>query len=435
MTINTQWMKILRAHATEAFSSTPQNDIQCTFIDGQIKLMKSESITHWHDFLFSQFVSVIARHFNEYGAKTVILSFDDRDNVPIAKSITQCKRRKNVNIVEFTENQSLPNEIPSPWIEFIMNPIFKHKVIEYICVNVPRLIKPPDGTRLIIDWQHTSATQYNYEDDGVHESVVPKDAIGESDLKFPMWMKKLKQPMLVEATDGDYIPLALSLRLHDITNAITILKSRSRTGVYEFIDVTRLHDKITALFPVCPASTLSSRESTWQQQQSVRVFIVFLGLCGTDFSRPVSLVGPQRIFESRHYITQLLAHAFQSDTANDSLNPRFARAFFTRFYALFFPKHFSATSSRSLADQAAESSLGPRNKSLVPSDGTVDAMFRNINFLLEYWLRHTVPPAASLREYGFSLDETTKKVSWGDDVSGYEPSSAKRTCPSAHSAS
>ena len=124
MTIHTGWMQVMRREAAVAFQETiPGGDThrsQATFIDGQIKLMKADIIQTWAHFLYSQFTCIINRHFHEYACQTVVLAFDDKRFVPQAKAITQAKRRDGVKILEFGENDVLPNEVPV-WKEAIMN--------------------------------------------------------------------------------------------------------------------------------------------------------------------------------------------------------------------------------------------------------------------------------------------------------------------------
>ena len=178
-------MKLLRAEASDAFEyETLGMRVDASFIDGQIKLMISESTQTWSDFLYSKFTSVIMRHFVEYGCQTVVLAFDDKRHVPRAKAITQLKRRSGVQIIDFGETDVLPTTLPSTeWKESILNPWFKHRVIELICANVPRLVSPPrPGCRLIIDWE--TVCEYTY-DETTSDPVVlaqPTD-IGEADSK------------------------------------------------------------------------------------------------------------------------------------------------------------------------------------------------------------------------------------------------------------
>jgi hypothetical protein len=48
MTIHTKWMELLRNEATDAFEyGSLGAQVQASFIDGQIKLMKSEATQTW----------------------------------------------------------------------------------------------------------------------------------------------------------------------------------------------------------------------------------------------------------------------------------------------------------------------------------------------------------------------------------------------------
>jgi len=177
MTIHTKWMELLRSEASDAFQYGELTlEVRASFIDGQIKLMKSESVQTWADFLYAKFTSTVMRHFLLYGCATVVLAFDDKRHVPRAKAITQSKRRAGIQIIDFDETCTLPTDLPAQWKESIMNAWFKHRVIELICLNIPRLVAPPGGSRLIVDWE--TAREYVYRDDGEDPHVVEHGCSG-----------------------------------------------------------------------------------------------------------------------------------------------------------------------------------------------------------------------------------------------------------------
>ncbi len=62
---------------------------------------------------------------------TVVLAFDNYAHVPVAKAMTQTKRKKNVPRVDFAESQSLPCMVPEgeKWTSCIANRAFKAKVV------------------------------------------------------------------------------------------------------------------------------------------------------------------------------------------------------------------------------------------------------------------------------------------------------------------
>jgi hypothetical protein len=80
-------------------------------------------------FLYSQFTSLINRHFSEYGCKTVVLAFDDYDHVPSSKAMTQAKRAKQRVNYDFAQTNALPSRPPDDWGSAMANRTFKVKVV------------------------------------------------------------------------------------------------------------------------------------------------------------------------------------------------------------------------------------------------------------------------------------------------------------------
>lgn len=55
MTIHTKWMELLRSEASDAFRhELGTGVVEASFIDGQIKLMKGDSIQTWYAHPLSQ---------------------------------------------------------------------------------------------------------------------------------------------------------------------------------------------------------------------------------------------------------------------------------------------------------------------------------------------------------------------------------------------
>ena len=398
MTIHTKWMELLREEARDAFEygqlSVP---VQAGFVDGQIKLMISADPTlTWADFLRSKFASVLMRHFHDHGCSTVVLAFDDRRHVPRAKAITQLKRRAGVNVIEFGEADVLPNQMPAEWRESIMNPWFKHRVLELVCTNVPRLISPPEGSKLIVDWE--TVVQYTYTAEEPEVAVLENAPIGEADLKFPRWMQALQCPMLVEATDGDYIPIAFGLKAAGFDYPIAILKAWRHEQGHEFVCVDRLYDFIRRKFH---AAARAPGPEWWE----VKLFIALLGLSGTDFTRNLPLVSPAKMWAS----LPLIVRTFQME---DDVRIHMAQGkrLVELLYAEAFPKHIDCFAHQSVWTQAQASKLGQRNKALIPTDRRIECTLRNVNFLLAYWLRFAAPER--IEEYGFRLEGGG--VAWDD---------------------
>ena len=399
MTIHTQWMTLMRQEASDAFTREPQSATEASFIDGQIKLMKSESVQTWSHFLYSQFTSVVMRHFREFGCRTVVLAFDDKRHVPRAKAITQLKRRSGVSIIEFHETDTLPDAVPA-WKEAIMNAHFKHKVIRLVVDNVPRLVNPPAGCTLITDWEEVVRYEYGEEGEPTISAVeLPGAKVGEADIKFAQWMQHLARPMLLEATDGDYIPISMGLKTIGVSHPITILKGW-RDDAPEFIDIDRLHSILTSAFRVAGRGRM-------QEGCEVQLFITLLGLAGTDFTSNLPLVSPSTMWAALPIVVQTFAMEQDQLHIDASQGKRLVEL----LYAEKFPKHVDPFSRRSIHQQIQASKLGERTKNLVPTDGRVACTLRNINFLMAYWTRFA--PPEDIREYGFRLGDAGA-VEWDD---------------------
>ena len=243
---------------------------------------------------------MVNRHFLSYGCKTVVLAFDDRTHVPRAKAITQLKRRAGVQAIDFTDQNILPDDIPLMWKESIMNQSFRNRVIELVCTNLPRLIDPPPpGCSLVIDWR--DVREYRYDTPEPTESLLDvygETPVGEADIKFALWMRRLRCPMLIEATDGDYIPIALGLKVCDVLEPVWILKSWKPETGYEYIDIESIYSFLQQKFH------RASRGRQCCPWWEIKLFITLLGLSGTDFTRSLPLISPQRMWNNLPLIIQ-----------------------------------------------------------------------------------------------------------------------------------
>jgi hypothetical protein len=360
---------------------------------------------HRSHFLYSQFTSLINRHFRDYGCKTVVLAFDDRARVPRAKAITQDKRRAGVQLIQFTELDTLPNDIPPVWKEAIMNQCFRNRVIELVCTNIPRLIDPPPaGCCLVVDWLDVREYRYTEAAEPI-EALLTGDVygdtpVGEADIKFAFWMRRLQCPMLIEATDGDYIPIALGLKVCQVQAPVWILKSWKADTGYEYIDVEGLHNFL------CRKFQRASRGRQCCEWWEIKLFITLLGLSGTDFTRNLPLVSPQRMWDNLPLIVQ----AFDMET-EITVNLDQCKRVVELLYAEAFPKHIDVFSRRSVWQQAQASKLGARTKGQIPTDRRILCTLRNLNFLMSYWLRSCAPQATE--EYGFREGENGL-LTWAD---------------------
>lgn len=167
MTIERQWIEVMKMEVPEAFSDACPFVPEAAIIDAQIKLMYMPPAATWSEFLHKQFVVPVRAMF-ALGATTVVLAFDDYAFVPRAKAITQAKRRARTTPIEFTEGQQLPPAPPMPWDAAMANRMFKARVVELIIDSVPQLLSagtpPRVDSRLIVDYKTTN--QWTWADNG-----------------------------------------------------------------------------------------------------------------------------------------------------------------------------------------------------------------------------------------------------------------------------
>lgn len=217
-------------------------------------------------------------------------------------------------------------------------------------------------------------------------------------------MRRLERPMLVEATDGDYIPIALGLKAAGYAHPVAILKAwNGEKGGAEFVHVDKIHAFLQSKFRRAVRGRECHRDcASWE----IKLFIALLGLSGTDFTRNLPLVSPQKMWAALGQIVQ----TFQMERAA-AINIQQGKRIVELLYAEAFPKHIDAFSRRSVWSQAQASKLGPRNKALIPTDARILCTLRNVNFLMEYWLAFA--PPERIEEYGFRM-RAGGVVEWDD---------------------
>lgn len=239
--------------------------------------MKGESIRTWDAFCEFQFRRHIQKAF-QTGARIVVLGFDNYAHVPSAKNMTQRKRMKDVEVLEFTAEQALPSFIPDNWMSAIKNRTFKTKVIGLVLRHLRSHFKDDAVNTLVIDYMGApevlgkpielpavfhgpgSSLHPGSDEHAAHAHNLRR---GECDIKAFAWMSL--GPLLIESTDGDFIPIALlqlreceiagqpaRLALHRIktklpSEATKLQKagpdlSQQKRREYEFVDVNKLYE-------------------------------------------------------------------------------------------------------------------------------------------------------------------------------------------------
>jgi len=297
MTINAEWVSILKSSHPSAFRQSLPVVPVAWFVDGQIKLMKAAWITTWEVFFKMQFVRTIDRAL-ESGAQVVIMGFDDYTHVPACKGMTQRKRNNLAQSFDYDSTKGLPDAPPQDWNAAMRNRTFKVAVIQFVAKNIALHYKSCPKT-VIVDWVGVPAVigrQLQEDTRTLPESVVRDTSKrGECDIKAFAWT--CWGATMIESTDGDFIPLALLHTSSDITKSIflerietRVSKKRTADGIkkrqMEFVDISSLHAHVQTLLP--------------RQQHPVQALAMLIALTGCDFCNSLPAIGPAKLWAARH---------------------------------------------------------------------------------------------------------------------------------------
>lgn len=230
MTIHADWISQFKDWAPHAFNAKSDPTFEpgqevVGFIDGQIKLMGMPRVmptaspptapetplpafeplaaptTTWSTFLQAQFAHPIRRLWR-MGARRVVLAFDDYENVPKGKAITQASRRARHMLgpqFVFHADDPLPPFPPTgeDWTKAMSNRAFKARVQQLIVESLPELLSPPplarpapafvvvghqeSGLRLIEQTEphHDGRRDYEQDDPAPQPDVAPDAPCGQ----------------------------------------------------------------------------------------------------------------------------------------------------------------------------------------------------------------------------------------------------------------
>jgi hypothetical protein len=297
MTINAEWVSILKSSHPAAFKQSLPVVPVTWFVDGQIKLMKGAWITTWEVFFKIQFVRTIDRALDS-GAQVVVMGFDDYTHVPACKGMTQRKRNKLAQSFAYDTVKGLPDAPPQDWNAVMRNRTFKIAVIQFIAKNIALHYKGCRKT-VIVDWVGAPAVVGRplADDARTLPECVVRDTSkrGECDIKAFAWT--CWGPTMIESTDGDFVPLALLQTSADPTKRIFLERIQTRvTGKrtasgekkrqMEFVDIASLHAHVQTLLP--------------RQKQPVQAFAMLIALTGCDFCNSLPAIGPAKLWVARH---------------------------------------------------------------------------------------------------------------------------------------
>jgi hypothetical protein len=325
MTIHADFFKIVKDACGSAFSAKPPARPDLVFIDGQVKLMKSDQITAWPVFFTVQFFKTIEAGYAT-GAHTVVLGFDDYEHVPASKGMTQAKRAKHKIKYEFAQSSCLPSAMPEDWGGAMANRTFKVKVVckvlEVVQAWFARKLEQDAAfrdRRLVLDYRGVPVVLGGASP--LHAFVDSQDwstrtacvGRGECDIKAFTWASA-SECLCIFSTDGDYLPLALlqtvserarcKVVLHRMVTQTETPASRkrksaaddgaahgerpsSRKRTYEFVCVSTIASWLQTVFPS-------------KSVHPVTQFCALVALCGCDFTRNLPRLGPRTLWKVRH---------------------------------------------------------------------------------------------------------------------------------------
>jgi hypothetical protein len=408
MTIHSEWLRVFKRLASTAHSDTAPQNATTVFIDGQIKLMKQQDTRDWISFYRQQFLWPIKRYFKN-GAKCVILAFDNYNLVPRAKQMTQRMRNgKYDTSCAFGAGSDLPSVPPEDWSSYMRNRPFKKKVIYEVITHLTQSSRSmQEDQTLIIDYEdtlyhihHTSKTSTI--------PVIRQKMHGEADVKFPDYCKYFKN-VLIDAVDGDYVPIALIAREIDPEIRPVIRRIRVRTAEtpthvgqtkreYEYLDINVLYKTLLRFL-----QTKVPIPDTHRGHE-MRIFASLIGCCGSDFTQNMPRITPKTVIEN---ISRAFPGAIMAYDPKNTVSPLdtacFTNKVVSRLYQCIFPKHTEgARGMRSTHCAIQLSTLSAGTKRKIADCDTIESLVRNVNWLLLYWQpRKLVAPDPIQAKYGF----------------------------------
>lgn len=307
MTINGDYVKILKRGVPGAFTTHLPRKPYIVGIDAQQKLMCPSGIKSWRRFIDVMFTSVVDKAFG-MGAQIVVVSFDDYRYTPSAKHETQRRRDQSLPDFKFAQHDSLPKNVPENFNGAMRNRQFKSKVIFTVIANLrydfqKRFLQEPAlaGRSLVLKFLRTEVVGAPIDIPAAfaaptkdNEAAVCKT--GENDITLPLWIPTpSKGPLLIISTDGDFVPISM-IQMERTGGDILLYRLTTNVGTpstqhtHEFVAVGDLIPFVRQEFPtVNPVSD----------------FATLVALTGCDFCMNLPRVGPARLWAMRSLFTGL----------------------------------------------------------------------------------------------------------------------------------
>lgn len=405
--------------------------------------MKNGHVKTWTDYINFQFLFRIRRHFAN-GAQTVILAFDNYDHVPTAKGMTQAKRRKHLPPVNEEPSTPLPPFIPDEWDTLIMNRTFKTKVIKMVTERLPGLMRLKQGQRLVIDFAgnpiaYTTTGCEEYED-------LP--ALGEADVKFTRYGLP-GVTYLLDAIDGDYIPIALMHHEHILQQKlppprvyvyrmeckIETKGKRVAGGTqtapkrsYEYVSISILYATIKKRITQVETPFHADPNMHRAQGNEMRMIAGLIALTGCDFTKGLAQISPKRVWDMLPVLWGRVKRAYDIDTG--LFDPQMLTDLVVaRLYAHIYAKHVPSENmhmEQIAAVLKKSTTLSATTRDKLPAPKNVVCIARNCNWVMEYWrcpLEGGYPDPMQ-GDFGFTTNHKGAPQ-WEDDAAT-EPPPRKR---------
>jgi hypothetical protein len=460
MTIHSDWARLLHDECPDAFHERIPEEVRFDVgvIDGHLQLMSlNANFRSWEQFLLAVFVRPIQRLFAA-GAPVVVLCFDAYDQVPAYKSMTQLKRVARVapptGGVSFAADEALPEEIPEGTMEYLMNRNFKLKVVQLALQQVPRMLQSTlalaPERRLLLDYRST--VEYSASTGMVPRRLDDLVPMGESDVKYVRYVERYGNA-LVHAVDGDYMAIALlyyaSGGVRD-DNRIFVFRQRSTLGGGDaeaqadeeedkkkrkrtlpsakkrsgppkcWVDMQLLFATIADCMRQSasePHHSSSNTDETTTMQTAVHAAVLLMLCAGTDFSRPMPLLGPKRLWEHLPLVADALVHGTQPSAplALPLLCDSVVGAIYRSVFANHVPPHVPSRLADVIDHLKQHSRLSELTRSRLPSEAQVRVTLQNVGWVMEYWtaINRTVPAPLD-GSHGFVRCPTSQRITFAD---------------------
>lgn len=414
MTIERQWFEIMKTEVPDAFQNQLSNTVldkeKAGFIDGQIKLMGMVSEYEWDTFFLRQFVQPLQKMM-EMNTTFIVLAFDDYEHVPRAKFMTQAKRRKNLDPYPFSTGDGFPLRPPEPWDAAMANRTFKASVVEWIIDQIDAKLVLPSGVTLVVDWKGDSCIHWFIRDGIMVKNMSIREKTGEADIKFLQWSKKLRLPMVVDAIDGDFVPIALASKCPEIFIwRYKVLKEAGEGMAHEWVDIDALRYGMNKAFQLMNCKQLVQTWPGWE----LDCLLTLIGLTGTDYTRGLPWVGPKKVWTIvPHILSTLVASCMENKDGLIQIKPEVtANRLYGLIYSNVYCNHIKNTGAAftSVMNELNSSRLSSKTKALFPTYERACCTAKNINFLLAYWNNQSPDSLAE----GFGYRERGDTVEWDD---------------------